>query len=473
MKRRTFVQASSLSVLGLSAVATIAREHATIAQKVNAIANGRDVKLTLMYPAGCLANLQPALKEFERLTSVRFELVEVPLDEINDEILIEAEARKGAFDIALPATFGLPDLVEAGILVNLDKYATVYEPADFQKDSLFSVGDYYKGSLYGYQADGDTYMMFYVKSWLENADEQKKFADQYGYPLAIPKTWAELDQMMAFFHRPKEGMYGGALFRTEYFVAWEWWIRFHAKGLYPLKDDLTPQIDSAEGILALEEMVAASKFLHPGSASNQLFENFEEFGRGHTFCNIGWGGTQKYLTGPDSKLKGNVVYGPTPGGNVRGKHVDTPYFNWGWNYVVSTTSTEPEIAYLFTLFASTPELSTRSVREADGYFDPFRQRHYADKEIQRTYTKEFLHAHELSMRKSIPDFYMKGQVEYFDELRLNIMAALGREKSPKQALTDAARAWEQITERMGHRSQRVQWAYLKSNYPPEARQILQ
>ena len=38
-----------------------------------------------------------------------------------------------------------------------------YEPADFQKDVLYTIGDYYKGSLYGYETDGDTYLMFYNK----------------------------------------------------------------------------------------------------------------------------------------------------------------------------------------------------------------------------------------------------------------------------------------------------------------------
>ena len=94
---------------------------------------------------------------------------------------------------------------------------------DFQNDALFATGDYYKGSLFGYQTDGDTYLMFYHKDWLENADEHKAFADKHGYELKVPDTWEELDAMMAYFHRPDKGKYGGALFRTQYFIAWEWW----------------------------------------------------------------------------------------------------------------------------------------------------------------------------------------------------------------------------------------------------------
>ena len=67
-----------------------------------------------------------------------------------------------------------------------------------------------------------------------------------------------------------------------------------------------------------------------------------------------------------------MAFGPMPGGMVKGQLLKTPYFNWGWNYVVSTVSKQPEIAYLFTLYACSPVMSTHAVRDVDGYFDPFR-----------------------------------------------------------------------------------------------------
>ena len=44
---------------------------------------------------------------------------------------LEAVSKTGSFDIALPATFGIPDLAESGILVNMDQYASKYEPDGF------------------------------------------------------------------------------------------------------------------------------------------------------------------------------------------------------------------------------------------------------------------------------------------------------------------------------------------------------
>lgn len=450
----------------------LATIHETAAAAAKKLAEGRSVTLKILQPSGSLGNVKPVADRFTEATGIKFEYIEVPNSEINQKVLLEAVSKSGSFDIALPATFGIPDLAESGILVNLDQYAQKYEPADYQKDALYTLGDYYKGSLYGYQTDGDTYLMFYNKPWLEDEAEKKGFADKNGYELKVPDTWQQLDQMMAWFHRPDQGKFGGALFRTQYFIAWEWWGRFHAKGFYPLADDLTPQINNDAGVAALEELIAASQYQYPGAKTNGLFENFEAFGEGDKFTNIGWGGTQKFLNSDKSKIKGKLAFGDMPGGVVNGELIKTPYFNWGWNYIVSSVSPEPEIAYLYTLYAASPVLSTIAVRDPAGYFDPTRNAHYEDAEIKNTYSPEFLVAHKASMINSIPDLYLKGQGEYFDELRVNIAAADAGTKTAKAALDDTAAAWGRITRRMGARSQEVQWRYLKSNYPAGIRDKL-
>jgi len=451
---------------------SLADVHTFAAEKAKELAAGRSVTLTIMEPSGSLGNVKPVADRWTEATGINIEYLEVPLGEINQKVLLEAVSKTGSFDIALPATFGIPDLVESGILVNLDELAFKYEPQGFQEGSLYTIGDYYKGSFYGYQTDGDTYVMFYLKDWLEDPEENKAFADKQGYELKVPDTWQELDAMMAHFHRPDRGRYGGALYRTQFFIAWEWWVRFHAKGYFPFDDDMNPQINNDAGLEALEEMIAASRHLYPGARTNGLFENFEAFGQGDKFCNIGWGGTQKFLNSEKSKVRGRLAFGPTPGGSVGGKLVKTPYFNWGWNYVISSVSREQELAYLFTLYACSPAMSTVAVRDPGGYFDPFREEHYKDPQIAETYSKPFLQVHEESMRHAIPDLYLKGQGEYFDQLRVNLQAADVGEKKPKRALDDAARAWERITRRMNPRSQRVQWQFLKSLYPAGVRDVL-
>ena len=452
--------------LAAGPLASVGTDAASTAKQ---LAQGRTVTLRILEPSGSLGNIKPVAENWTAATGIKVEYIEVPLGEINQKVLLESVSKAGSFDLALPASFGIPDLAESGILVNLSPYVSKYEPEGYTDSIIYKTANYYKGTFYGYETDGDAYVMFYRRDWLEDPQEKKRYEDKYSEPLRVPETWEELDRQLAFFHRPEQGRYGGTLFRSQYFIAWEWWIRFHAKGFFPFTDGLVPQINNEAGVKALEELAAASKFLYPGARTDGLFENFEAYGKGTAYANIGWGGTQKYLNGPKSGVRGKLTYGPMPGGNVKGAILKTPYFNWGWNYVVSSLSKEPEIAYLFTLYAVSPEQSTIAVRDRDGYFDPFRNEHYKDPEIISLYSKEFLDVHGASMRGAVPDLYLKGQGEYFDSLRVNVQAADAGQKTPKQALDDTARDWNRITKRIGLKSQVVQWQFLKGLYPDSIR----
>ena len=450
----------------------IANLHEKIAQYVRSVKKQNSNSLTLLYPMGCLDNLKPITKAFNEMTGVNITLREVVVDNINTHILLESAQGRYSFDVALPATFGLPELIEANTLSNLDQYAKKYQPNSYQQQSLYSLGDYYKGSLYGYQTDGDAYVMFYKKSWLEDEELNKKFLDQHGYSLKIPTTWQELDTMMKFFHDPEAKRYGGCLFRSPDYVHWEWWLRFHAKGSYPFDDNMQALIDSDAGIQALEELISATAYLHPKSKVNGLFENWKTYSEGNVFCNIGWGGSQKYLQ-KQALTKNDMLYGLTPGIKNGESNQPISYFNWGWNYVVSKLSPNQEIAYLFTLFACSPTISTLSVRQAGGYFDPFRENHYIDEEINQIYTAEFLEVHKSSMENSIPDLYLQGQADYFGALKENIQLALRGTLSAEKALNLTAKQWSNISNNIGKGSQQKQWRFLKQQYPKNIRKLLQ
>ncbi len=479
IERRKFLLQSTaaglFAVTGADAAsprAALATLGDDIAAKVRRLASGREISLRLLLPTGCAANVRPVVEAFGKATGITVLLDEVPVDEINPRMLLDTLSGSRSFDLALPATFGIPDLVEAGVLVNLDGYAARHQPSGYQDNALFTIGDYYKGELYGYQTDGDAYLMFYNRDWLDAADEAKRFADRHGESLRIPRSWQELDRMMAFFHRPDEDRFGGALFRTPNYIVWEFWVRFHAKGIWPFDAEMEPRIDGEGAMEAASELIEASRHLYPQAGENGLFDNWKAFAKGNIFCNIGWGGTQKFLNGPQSQVRGRLAFSPTPGGEFGDEIVPVPYFNWGWNYTVSKLSTEPEIAYLFALFACGPEMSTRAVAEAGGFFDPFRDEHYTAPRVVDSYSQDFLTAHRESMAHSIPDLYLKGQGEYFDALREGLMMAKRGEATVAEALRRTARQWRQTTRRMGRRGQIEQWNYLRSRYPERLRRHL-
>ena len=433
---------------------------------------GFSESLAVLIPFGSRANLTPLVAAFEKMTTVKIDLIEVDIDGINSELMLDTMLDGRRYDVALPATFGLSDLVLAQAVQPLDAYQKTYEPIGFRNDILFDIGDRFEGSTFGFQTDGDAYLMFYNNKMLKNADFQKTYQDRFGTDLNVPQTWTELDQQMAFFHDPDQGRFGGALFRTPQYIVWEWWVRFHAKGFWPLSPEMIPQIEGDAGVAALEEMIAATKHLVPGVGTQSVFENWERYGRGDIYANIGWGGTQKYLNGPKSDLRGQMSFGPTPGGQFGDQIVPMPYFNWGWNYVVSTKSLIPELAYLFCLFASSPAMSTCAVRQVDGFFDPFRPEHYADAGIISAYSEPFLKVHRAALEGAIPDFYLRRQSEYFGTLAESLDQALQGQVTPREALIRVAQNWELITSHTGRTGQISQWQRLRGQYPPAIRDIL-
>ena len=144
--------------------------HESIADRASAMADKGPLKLLI--PEGSAANIIAATNQFTQLSNVTCEIEEVPVDEINIEIILRANQEDSSIDIALPATFGLPDLINARAIEPLDELASRYEPDDFSAGYLYRIGDHYDGKLYGYQTDGDVYMLFYNKQMLESESEQ-------------------------------------------------------------------------------------------------------------------------------------------------------------------------------------------------------------------------------------------------------------------------------------------------------------
>lgn len=473
--RRRFVKTVIASTLLPQTVTTNATAaqitpwHDSIAKQARLL--NSDKALRILIPNGSEANISAATKEFTRLSGVRCIIEEVPVDEINIELILRASVGDDSVDVALPATFGLTDLVQAKSILALDKWAEKYEPSGFSDGYLYRKGDHYQGKLYGYQTDGDEYLMFYNKAMMEDPIENEAYFNATGRQLAPASSWEDLDDMMAFFQRPEEGLYGGSLFRNPGYLVWEWWARFHAKGYLPFTDDMRANINNEAGVSALEELIAATSSLSPGSLTNGLFDNWADFARGNVFCDIGWGGTQKYLMSRDN-MRDNLIHSALPGPVIDGKPSTMGYFNWGWDYTVSTSSKQPELAYLLALFCATPHVSSLAVSEPEGFFDPFRRSHYEDQAIINAYGSSFLKAHRDSLSNSIPDLYISGQSNYMDALRQQILETVSGELSAKQALDICAQKWSHITRRLGKRAQTEQWQQLLATYPETMQRVL-
>ena len=427
-------------------------------RSVPAMAEEQNV-LKLLIPDGSQDNLAPVIAMWEAQTGIQVAVDIAGVDEINDRMTVDHIAGRANYDLALPATFGIPDLAWSEVIRPLDGLAE--ETLQTAGRGIYEQGDFVDGRRYGAQTDGDVYLMFYRRDWLEDADTRARYGDLHGQDLAIPATWAELDRQLRFFHAPEERRHGGLLFRHPGYMQWEFWSRMHANGVLPFDADLRPQLAEPGAIAALEEMIAASEYLHPGARAAALFDNWKLFAEGETYCNIGWGGSQKYFHKGGSAVRGKLAHGLLPGG-IR---PSVSYFNWGWSYVIPANSARPDLAARFAAFATGPEASTAAVREAGGYFDPFHASHYDDPIIRETYSDDFLAVHRRAFDDPLPDLYLPGHGSYFGKLSQRLNEAYTGEKTPKEALEHAARDWELISLDFGREAQAERWAAARQTYP--------
>jgi multiple sugar transport system substrate-binding protein len=82
------------------------------------------------------------------------------------------------------------------------------------KATLTYYGEYPTGSgqYWAFPTEGDADGWAYRKDLFEDPAEMEAFKAQYGYDLAVPKTYQELTDIAKFFTRPDAGLYGVAIY---------------------------------------------------------------------------------------------------------------------------------------------------------------------------------------------------------------------------------------------------------------------
>ena len=424
--------------------------------------------LEILAPEGCEANVQPTLDSFGSKTGLSTRLHLVPVDDVNTRLILAAR-RRMSYDLALPATYGLADLAEANAIQPLGGYQATLETDDPGARGLYPLGDYYHGQIYGFQTDGDVYVMFYNREILEDPQLSEEFERRFGESPQPARSFSDLDRLLAFYHRPSEGIFGGNLFRTPQYIAWEYWIRLHAQHVLPFDADMRPMLTTEGALRAAEDLANASKYLTPNAATASLTESWQTFAGGRVMCTIGWGGSQKFFRNNSTQLRKGVVTAGTPYNDIDSSSAAFSYFNWGWNFAVPSSAKQPELGFLLARYAVLPSHSTTAVGQANGFFDPFHAEHYQCPIIRKIYGTEFLQIHSRSMENALPDLYLRGQSQYMSILSDHLLQIDRREISPAAAMEAVAAQWEDLTELIGRSEQIRQWRLLLEQYPAATR----
>ncbi len=320
-------------------------------------------------------------------------------------------------------------------------------------------------------ADGDMAVLYLRRDLLEDPANQHRFQQIYGYPLRIPTSWEEYQHHVEFFYDADKPLYG-ALEQRDKPAGWMFWIpRYVSRSLpnqHLFDEQMRPLINSPAGIAATTSYLATvpyspEKILQEG---NNYTYTLPLFLRGQGYSTIITLAGAKLFNRDSSAIRDRFIAVPMPGiATAAGSHHRTTLI-YGNNLVIPDGSRNKELALLFAMWLTDPDISVRSLSAKAGFSDPYRYNHFVDPDIVRTYTAQVLNTVRAELSHVVPaGTGLPGDHEYIAALNHNIYLAAAGKQSASEAMEKTATAWQQITDRYGRSQQIQRWKQIMAHYP--------
>ena len=433
--------------------------------------NLTSLKLNMMMPSIFTAGSTGEMANFEKATGIGVNYFEVGILQIQAKAMSEAVAKSGSFDFWIGDPISLPDLVEAGLVRPVDDLAARGKPDFDDVVAGFVEQGRYKGKTYGMFGDGDNWIMVIRKDLINAPGEKQKFKAKYGWEPGCPDTYEQWYQLAEFFTRDPKGtgvpeLYGAMGYRARGW-GWRWWLQqFYAKGGMPFDDTMKPLIAGKEGVEALKDYIALTKFMPKDILGWATPQAYPFFAGGNAFSIMTYPSIAIAAEHPEkSKIAGKNRYCLVPGYVVNGKLVRRSLQGFGNLLYVSNYSKHPEAAYWLAQYLTSKEVSARLVSGPNSVWDPYMKSHLTDPRVIKARTKEMLEVHLKNAQVTAPMILIQGAVEYNDVLDQNVQEALLGKLTPEDALNRTAAAWEKITNQLGRKQQIEGWKALKPAFP--------
>jgi multiple sugar transport system substrate-binding protein len=415
-----------------------------------------------------------------RKAGIKLNPVEVPFADLYSKEKAEFIAGTQNVDLVVfyPAYIG--DFASNGYLRPLDDYIKKYNPR--LNDVITAFRKLYlswAGKVYALPEDGDVHIYIYRKDLLNNPGEKAAFQKQYHRPLAVPKTWAEYLQVGKFFTRKAGQTLGGKKLAQPFYgcgeygqrgFSWAWFMdRYASAGGIYFDRNMKPLIATPAAVRSLENMVAAVKQCSPPDVLNFGYDQLRDcLLKNECFQVVQWTDVPKKGADPtQSEVVGKLGYSLLPGTRIGGKINTRSMMPVGRVLAVTKNSKSPEAAYWVAKFISDDTSKFNVSTPLDG-LDPYRY-----SQLQPKYYKVFKSTNDARaylstvrgvLEHGFPEIFIPGAAQYEDALDLAVNKAISGQESPAQALQDAAKTWDQITDKLNRQHQTELWRGALATY---------
>lgn len=305
--------------------------------------------------------IQKQYADFQVATgcALEVECTQLDLNPLVDTLFTQRGLKDGTWDIAFIVTDWIADAVEGGDLVDLAPFMRRQPIPDYPggwSPALTRIQQF-GDSVYGVPYHDGPECFVYRRDLFQDPAEQADFAAQFGYPLAVPSTWREFEEIARFFHRPAQGSYGTifAAFPDGHNTVYDFCLQLWSRGGELTDSNGVPTLDTPTAVTGLDfyrRMVNDRSVTPPGLGEIDSVKSGELFASGTVAMMVNWFGFAAVCEQPDCPVKGKVNVAPLPAGDG----ANSASLNVYWLLCIGSGSRHKEEAYSFIRHASSPEM---------------------------------------------------------------------------------------------------------------------
>jgi multiple sugar transport system substrate-binding protein len=379
--------------------------------------------------------------KFEEETGIEVVIEMYEHSEAVNKVMLDLNSRRGRYDFILQPHRELGRFVTNGHLTPIEKFMNDpklrnpdFKPEDVLYQGLWKEISWYEGKPYGFPFTALTMYLWYRQDLLDDPKEQAGFKAKYGYDMQVPSTWEQYHDLAEWFTRPDEGFYGTAIQGKRHEALWYEWLNF----LYSFGGDMMEVdsgsecgpiiVNSPEAVASLEYYKSLVQY-SPSDTLNYFWDDvMVAMQQGKVFELIMWNDATYAVEDPSqSTVSGKMGFGMIPQG--KGGKVGQVE---GWTYLIPAYAKNQEAAFLFIQWMM--EYQQQLQQHLNGGASA-RPDVYATPEVQKiTYSKASMDTNAVAIAKpTIPE-----SPQITEILVLELSNALSGDKTPKQALDDAA-----------------------------------
>jgi multiple sugar transport system substrate-binding protein len=299
--------------------------------------------------------------DFQAVTgcSLRLDWESLDLNPLVDSLFTREGLKDGTWDLAFIVTDWLADAVHNQALRDLSPDMRANPVPDYPEGwvPVLTGMQQFGSAVYGLPYHDGPECLIYRTDLFADPVEQAAFAARYGYPLAVPRTWRQFEDVARFFMRPDDGLFGTvfAAFPDGHNTVYDFCLQLWSRGGELTDAEGQPALDAPEAVDALDfyrRMVNDRGVTPPGLEEIDSVKSGELFAAGAVAMMVNWFGFAAVCEQPGCPVKGKTGVTTLPSA----EGVPPASLIVYWVLGVAAGSPHPDVAYAFARHCCTPAM---------------------------------------------------------------------------------------------------------------------